>query len=400
MKFAVKQDQMLQVLTQITGVLERTQTRDVLSHARVKVDENGELLVSCTDVTMTMVAQLQADQVDEAGGTSIPGLRLFNIFRALGRSEPVVFETVEEMIRITSGRSEYELNVMTGPNSAVLDGYLPTPPEGHLEYKLTASQLHDQLMYTNPVMGTKGTRQYLVATCFELSPTYFRTVSTEASVLAMATSIGGGIPSLATNGEDESESEVRQFVVPRKTVLQVTSMCNAVPDNEMVTLAFGENHFSAKVGRFTLTSSLIDTKYPDYEAVFPKVCDWNVVCDRERLCEGLTQVEVVAIDSSHRVHCEFDDNVLAMRSASTRNDRVSAQVALDSMTDGRQISLHGEKFLRVLSSLSTPKVKIGSSAADIRANVQINGVSGDEGQESESKATTDILYMIATMSDS
>lgn len=396
MKFEVQQNEMLNVLSHITGVLERTQTRDVLSHARVRVAENGELQVSCTDLTMTMVAQMQLDHVDEPGAASIPGLRLFNIFRALRQNEPVVFETAGDMIKITSGHSEYELNVMTGPNSTVLDGYLPSPPDDHIDITVPAARLHEQLMYTNPVMGVKDSRQYMVATCFELGPTYMRTVSTEASVLAMATS-SGGLPSLAEN-DDEGDG-IKRFVVPRKTVLQVTSMCSAASAADVVKLTFGSNHFSANVGVFTLTSNLVDSVFPQYQNVFPEEYGWSMVCDRERLRVGLDQVEVVAVDSSHRVQWEFDENVLSMRSASTRNDRVSAQIALDNLTGGRKIAVNGEKVLRVLNALKTEKVEFSTNESDVRANIRIVGTKGGTGTEAESSDDIGVAYLLATMSD-
>ena len=398
MKFEVQQDEMLNVLSHITGVLERTQTRDVLSHARVRVTEEGELQVSCTDLTMTMVAQVQLEHVEEPGGASIPGLRLFDIFKVLRLNEPVLFETDGDMIKISSGHSEYALNVMTGPNSTVLDGHVPSPPEDHVELQVPAGRLREQLMYTNPVMGVKESRQYMVATCFELTPTYFRTVSTEASVLAMATS-QGGIPSLADSGEEEDE--MKRYVVPRKTVLQVTQMCGAVKDSDMVTMTFGSNHFSAKVGVFTLTSNLIDSAYPQYQNVFPDEYGWTMVCDRERMREGLNQVEVVAVDSSHRVQWEFDENVLSMRSTSTRNDRVLAQIALDNLTESRKVSVNGEKVLRILTTLNTEKVEFTTSASDARANVRIVGTNGEEGDEAKESDDDGIgvAYLLATMSD-
>ncbi len=397
MKFVVQQQEMLNVLTHITGVLERTQTRDVLSHARVSLTEDGELSVSCTDLTMTMVAKLQLDHVDEPGGASIPGLRLFQIFRVIPRGVPVVFETVDDMIQITAGRSEYQLNVMTGPNSAALDGFQPSPPEDAIEIQLPASRLREQLMYTNPVMGVREARQFMVATCFELSDTYLRAVSTEASVLAMAT-VPGGVPGL-TGEEGDDGNVVKRYVVPRKTVIQATSMCSAAAGSDVISLTFGSNHFSASVGVFTLTSNLLDTKYPEYQNVFPPDYEWSMVCDREPLRAALDQVEVVAVDSSHRVQWEFDDDLLSMQSASTRNDRVTAAVALHSLTSARKVAVNGEKVLRVLNALTTEKVKFSTSATDMRANVKIIGLNGEESSENKGSEGVSITFLLATMSE-
>lgn len=395
MNFVVNQAEMLNVLTQITGVLERTQTREVLSHARVVVSEDGELLVSCTDLTMTMVAKLQIDSVAEPGAASIPGLRLFEIFRTIGADESVQIRTVEEMVEITFERSQYTLNVMTGPNSAVLDGFVPSPPEDQVQVEIPAALLRQQLLYTNPVMGAKESRAYMVATCFELSHEYFRTVATEASVLAMATA-DHPVPEMA-----EADENPRRFVVPRKTVLQVTSMLGSATAGDKVKLTFGSNHFSAELGVFTLTSNLLNTNYPDYETVFPKDLDWNCTCAREQLRRAVNQVEVVAADSSHRVVLDMKEDILHMESRSTRNDQVTADVPLDNLSGPRQLSMNAEKLLRLLNSLESDKAVFGSSGDDAQANIQITGASASKDGESDSSPSSpiEVVYLLATMSD-
>ncbi|MYD44065.1 MAG: DNA polymerase III subunit beta [Gammaproteobacteria bacterium] len=389
MKFSVPQTDMFKVLSQITGVLERTQTRDILSHARVSVTDSGELTMSCTDITMTMVAQLEVEHVEEPGGASIPGLRLFDIFRKLPSDEAVTFETAEEMINITAGRSEFRLNVMTGPNSNVLEGYAAKPPDDHIQYTITAAKLREMLMYTNSAMGTKEARRYMVATCFELNSEHFRTVSTEASILAMATFPNG------VEGLDET----KQYVVPRKTVLQVTSMCTAAAGNEQVKLTFGSNHFSASIGMFTLTSNLLDTKYPVYQNVFPDELSWTMVCDREGLRDALERAEVVAVDASHRVVLDCADDVLTMRAASTRNDRVETGIALDVCSSERKVSINGERVLRILSNLKGARVEFTSDASDLQANIKVIDSQPDEKPAGASSDAIDITYLMATMSD-
>lgn len=389
MKFAIPQSQMLNVLAQITGVLERSQTRDILSHARVNVTETGDLTVSCTDLTMTIVARLNLEQVEEPGGASIPGLRLFDIFRTLPRDADVTFETVEDLINITAGRSAYRLNVMTGPNSAVLDGYVASPPDDHVEIKVPAGHLRKQLLYTNPVMGLKEARRYMVATCFELTSDYMRTISTEASMLAMAT-ISQGVDTL---------DEMRQYVVPRKTVLQVTSMCAAAGASDEVTLTFGTNHFSATIGVFTLTSNLMDTKFPDYHNVFPSEMGWRMVCDREAMRTALEQVEVVAVDTSHRIFWESADDVLQMKAASTRNDRVETEVALESLASARKMAVNGEKMLLLISSLAEEKIEFISASDDEKANIKLAGVPLEGDGEPAGGNPVEVTYLMATMSD-
>ena len=397
MKFTVQQKHMTQALAQITGVLERNQTRDVLSHARVTVNEQGDMQVSCTDLTMTMFAQLKVDQVEEPGGASIPGLRLFSLFRALPEDNAVTLETSEGMVEIRVGRSIHKLKLMTGPDTDVLDSYMPEPPEDHIVVTLPAARLREQLLYTNPVMGMREARPYMVSTCFELTNSYIRTVATEASVLAMATS-SGGVPSL--NNED-GESDMRQFVVPRKAVLQATSMCATAQRDDMVQLTFGSNHFSTQVGMYTLRSNLMDVKYPEYQKVFPEDLGWSMVCNREALRRAMEEVEVVAADVSHRVNFEAADGVLSMQSTSTRNDSSVVDVALDSLTATRKLAVNGEKILRIASSVADDKLEFATTQEESKSNIRIIGRKGEGSPESSdtSASAIDVTYLLATMSD-
>lgn len=397
MKFTVQQKHMTQALAQITAILERSQTRDVLSHARVTVNERGDLQISCTDLTMTMFAQLRVDQVEEPGGASIPGLRLFSLFRALPEDNAVTLETSEGMVEIRVGRSIHKLKLMSGPNTDVLDSYLPTPPDDHIAVTIPAARLREQLMYTNPVMGLREARPYMVSTCFELTSSYIRTVATEASVLAMATS-PGGVPNMPA---EDGEGDMRQFVVPRKAVLQASSMCATAQRDDMVSLTFGSNHFSVNVGIYTLKSNLMDVRYPDYQKVFPEDLGWSMVCSREALRHALEEVEVVASDVSHRVIFEAGDGVLTMQSTSTRNDSSVVDVALDSLSAARKLAVNGEKILRIATSVGDDKLEFATTQEETKSNIRIIGKKDESPAESsnEGGSQIDVTYLLATMSD-
>lgn len=395
MKFTVNQSDMFRVLTQITGVLERTQTRDVLSHARMVVAESGELQISCTDLTMTMVANLKIESVEEPGSASLPGLRLFEIFRTIGTNSNVTFETIENSVEISFDHSQYQLAVISDSASGSLEMYLPSPPEDHVVVELPAGELHHQLLYTNIVMGQKESRAYMMATCFELTDTYFRTVATEASVLGMATR-DGGVATLPGG-----EETMQKYLVPRKTVHQLTSMLAGASRKDTVKLIFGNNHFSAKLGVFSLTSNLLNTTYPDYPNVFPAQEDWWATSDRIQLQRSLIQADVVAVDSSHRVVWNMSEGILNMKSASTRNDRVSTEVSLEELTGPRIVSINAEKVLKLLHTMKTDKVKFSSSASDLNANLKIVGLAShnDEGEAAVPNDGLDVAYLLATMSD-
>ena len=394
MKFLVAQQEMVNVLTHITSVLERTQTRDVLSHARLVVTEKGELTVSCTNLTITMVARKKLEHVEEEGSASIPGLKLFEIFRRIPSEAKVYFETVGDMVEISFGRAKFTLNVMTGPNTNVLDRQSNTPPDDHIQVSIKAGQLRSLLHHTNPVMGSRDPRVYQMGTCFEITPEHFRTISTVSTALALATA------ELDSDAFVAPIEATKQFLVPRKTVMQITSMLGEVGGDEIVTLILGTNHLSIEIPPFSLFSNLMDVKYPEYRQVFPDEEDWNVVCNREELRAALDQVEVVAVDSSHRVSWEFNRDILSLKSASTRNDRVSTDVGLEQSASPRKLSLNGERAYRVLGTLRHEKLKLSAMAENDKSNFVVRGIkSGSPEEDKEPIQGIEAAYLFAPMSE-
>ena len=393
MKFVVEQQQMANVLSHITSILENTQTRDILSHAHIRVGESGELDIGCTSVNVTLLAKLQLQNVTETGNASIPGKRLFEIFRNIPPSAQVEFETVEDMVSVAFNRVRYTLNVMSGSDENVLDFGMREAPEDQVTVNIRAGLLESMLQYTNPIMGRQESRQYMVATCFEIGKEYFKLISTEATVL------GSAMTTESTNSGLQEDEELRQFVVPRKTVTKITELLSGVDKDRDVSVVLGTNYLSVELEPFNIISSLVDTQFPDYNRVFPDPADWMLRCGRDELRMALQQIDVVATDSSHRASCDVADDILKLASSSTRNDRVNNEIAVEGLTAERKFSINVEKMLRVLQALRTPRIAVSTSAENERANLVVKGVgqAGDEETEDSPPEPIEVAYVVALL---
>ena len=71
MKFEVHRDDMRNLLGHVTRVIERNQTREILSNAVVSIDSENKLRLGCTDLETTITAQLQLFNVEELGEATL-----------------------------------------------------------------------------------------------------------------------------------------------------------------------------------------------------------------------------------------------------------------------------------------------------------------------------------------
>ena len=82
MRFAIQREVLLKPLQQVINVVDRRKTLPVLANVLVSVDANG-LSVTSSDTEVEMVARSPVDADAQAGETTIPARKLFDIIRAL-----------------------------------------------------------------------------------------------------------------------------------------------------------------------------------------------------------------------------------------------------------------------------------------------------------------------------
>ena len=102
-------------------------------------------------------------------------------------------------------------------------------------------------------MAQQDVRYFLNGMLIELGGYYVKTVATDGHRLAMSTL---NLPN--------QRSESRQVIVPRKGVQELQRLLNEL-DGE-VSIAIGSNYLLAESTDFTLTTKLVDGKFPDYDA--------------------------------------------------------------------------------------------------------------------------------------
>ena len=393
MKFVVEQQKMVNVLGHVTNVLERTPTRHIHSHAGIRAGENGELEIGCTNLSMTMLAKMNLLTTEEPGSAAIPGHRLFEIFRRIPHDASVTFATVDDMVEVSFNRARYTLNVIPGADEDILGYGMRDAPSDHVTVSIKAGLLRSMLLYTNPMMAVRHSTRYLIATCFEVTADYFRLISTQATALVTATTTE------SRNGRMADGEKERRFLVPRKTVLDITSLLADVGANDDVNIVLGTNHVSVEINNYSIISDLMEGNFPEYGQVFPDPEDWSMECGREELRLAFDQVEVVATDSSHRISCELEDDVLTLVSATTRNDRVNNEIAVNKMTAARKFSINGEKMLRVLSTLRTPRISLISTEGNERANLKIigQGETRSEGEGEQKPEPIEVCYVLSLL---
>lgn len=336
MRFSLQREVFLKPLAQVVNVVERRQTLPVLANLLARV-EGDQLSLTGTDLEVEMVARTRVEDA-EAGETTIPARKLFEIVRALPDGSRVTISQSGDKITVQAGRSRFSLSSLPANDFPALDEVDATE-----KVKVGEAGLKELIERTAFAMAQQDVRYYLNGLLFDLRDQALRCVATDGHRLA-----------LCEAGLDEPVQTKRQIIVPRKGVLELQRLLEG-GDRELE-LEMGRSHIRVKRDDVTFTSKLIDGRFPDYEAVIPIGADREVKIDREVLRASLQRVAILSNEKYRGVRIEVSPGQLRINAHNPEQEEAQEEVEADTRVDSLVIGFNVNYLLDALSALREEQV--------------------------------------------
>ena len=356
MKITTSRENLLRALQLTTGVVERRQTLPILSNLLL-VAEGDSLTMTGTDLEVELKAVVDGVVVEQPGSATVPAKKLADIWRSMPEGSEVSIETQEDRAIVRSGRTRFKLAVLPVQDFPQID---EQPDDHTVELPQAAAiRLIDQVSFS---MAQQDVRYFLNGMLFEVTPEHVRSVATDGHRLAMCT-----LPGSAT------DSRV-QAIVPRKGVLELRKLL--VDSDEAVTLQLSANHLRVKQGAFTLTSKLVDGKFPDYEKVVPRETQRQVVGDRESLRQGFLRASILSNEKYRGVRLNFANEQLTIQANNPEQEEAEEVVAVDYGGEPMEIGFNVSYLQDILGVLDTEQIRL--SVSDSNSSALLEGLGNDD----------------------
>lgn len=345
MKISLTRDELLKPLQQVSGVVEKRQTLQVLSNVLLEVSDNV-LSLTGTDLEVELLAKQTLETPAVDGKITVPCRKLFDICRALPASASVTLSVEENRLLVRSGKSRFTLTTLPANDFPNLDDTLVNAKSVAVSQR-TLKQLIDKTAFA---MAQQDVRYYLNGMLFEISPNQLRLVSTDGHRLAMADT------AIQTNLQDSL-----QVIVPRKGVQELSRLLT--DDDSVVTLTIASNHIRVTVGNVIFTSKLIDGRFPDYERVLPKNGDRTLSADREELRSSLQRAAILCNEKFRGIRLNIHEGTLKITATNPDQEQAEEEMPVDYSAAPLEIGFNVGYLLDVLSVLhgATTNVILGDS---------------------------------------
>lgn len=349
MKVVFEKSTLLGAVTPALGSVSGKNTLPAIEGVNINCEINGKCTVTAYDLEKGFRCVIEAE-VEIPGNYIINGQKLVQIVKTM----PGDFVTVEVsdkmVVRISSGKSEFELHALDGKDFPMLPNL-----EGDRGIEIPQSVFGQMLRQSAFAIGQNSMRPELNGSYFKSENGKLTIVSCDGNRMALVerkidlTDIKGG------------EGEIRMScIVPGKTLSELVRLVGDTDDTMLLKLA--RKHVIFVVGPYTFFSRLIDSEYIDYKRFIPQTSKIFVKLDCDSYVGALERAMLVTEDrtlgqAKSPLRCTFTGNLLKVSSTSVTG-RVYDEIFTDKVGDDIEIGFNCRYLLDALRAVDVSNIKL------------------------------------------
>lgn len=338
MEVVINRETLLPTLNKAVGVVERRQTLPILGNLYIVAGED-RLLLTASDLEIEVKTQCPAE-ILEAGETTIPARKLYDICRSLGDGTEIRLKAGADRCTLTAGRSRFTLATLPAQDFPRMEGDAPL-----LRLSLPEHSLRRLIDKTAFAMAQQDVRYYLNGLLWDFKGDTLIAVATDGHRLAKY-----------MTPLDTPVATPLQAIVPYKTVLELKRQLKGT--DAPVEVAVGERYLQLAAGDWTLTSKLVDGRFPDYERVIPAPTEQVATAQVAPLQRALARAAILSNDKYRGVRLDFAPGVLRITATNPDQEEAEEEIEIAYMGDAVSVGFNVTYVLDVLGAIDEETVAI------------------------------------------
>lgn len=303
---------------------------------------DGKIKITASDSENRMTTELPLDESDTDGEFAIPNRTILDAVKELPE-QPLTFEvnpeTYEVAIEYQNGRYNF-----TAQNAEEYPQKAPIADDAKT-ITISAKVLCDNIARTIFATDNNEIRPVMNGIYFDLLPDCLAFVASDGHKLVRCRYT-------AIKSEEHAS-----FILPKKPAMLLRTMLDKSEDD--VTIKFSSNSAEFYFPNGTLSSTLIEGVFPNYNAAIPTDNTNELVIDRKALLGAIKRVLPFASMSSQLIRFRLENGSLELTSEDL-DFATSAKEDIVCSYSGTplQIGFRGDFFSEILNSITTDDIKM------------------------------------------
>jgi DNA polymerase-3 subunit beta len=335
MKFTVQKNVVLEELQLLQGIVEKRNTMPILANILIQAGET-EVELTGTDLEVGLRTHFPA-QVEEEGAVTISGKKIFEIVKSLPDGALVTFhEDHTQMMQVSAGESEFKILCLPK------DDY-PQVPDPKFEKKIVFPVDKFQDMIDRVFFAiAQEQRYYLNGALMVIKAKSIELVSTDGHRLSYSQRVG---PELAPAKE-------LRVIVAKKTLNELRKF-----DAGDIEFDMDDNNLFFRNGARTLISRVIESKFPNFDAVIPKDNPHTAIIPREAFAGAIRRVSLLSAERSRGIKFTFEKNRIRLFSSNPEMGEARDKMDIEYKGASIEIGFNSQYILDFLTTVTSANIR-------------------------------------------
>lgn len=339
MNFTANLNEFQEAVNKTVPAIPPKSTLPVLEHLKFQLS-NDLLEITSTDQEITIKSELKVENVGE-GKILVPGRKLNEILKALGKTEKITF---------TSNDENFEIDLITDfgtykMKGLSIDEYIELPELFESNEEVSDSSTVDSAVIpkeeiikladkTAFAVSNDDFRPAMTGVLFQFRGSFLNAVSTDSYRLVKST----------YNAEDTQLPNDLDIIIPSRT-MDILKKADAdvhfsfIKNNDKVT------HIKFKVGSTVYISRVIDERFPPYESVIPANNNILVSVNKLQLQSALKRVAIFANEITKQIKVNIEGSEMTLTTQDV-DSGTKADEKIECTLEGNSVEIgFNHKFL-------------------------------------------------------
>ena len=339
MKFTILQNDLLDALQVIAGVVPTRSTTPILENILFDLNDDG-LKVTGTDLEISISTIVKPESVEKQGSIALPARVITEMIRSLP-SIPVHFELDDNnRVKITTEKGFYQVAGLSKDN-------FPEMPSLSEDKSIEVSNELLERMFSKTIfaVSSEELRPALMGVFIQIMSDEFRMVATD----------GHRLSKIVDKSFRYDDQPIRMIVPPKAVQIALKNL-----DEEGETkIIIEESGICFVFNKTTLYTRLVEGEYPDYERVIPRDNDKKLTVNKNLLMSSVKRVALFSSALTHQIRFSIDKGKLTVCSEDVDiGGEAREELNVEYSEDAMEISYNAQYVLDIIKHVDTDDLVI------------------------------------------
>jgi DNA polymerase-3 subunit beta len=349
MQFSILRETLLKLLRLVSGAVDRRQLQNpILSNVLLNATD-GWLSITATDQDVELIAREQTPGIVLPGKITTSFRKLNDICKALPDGAELRIEKQDDRMLIKAGRSRFVLATLPAENFP--DVQQLSKDKAICVFSVSKKQFAWLVSRTAFAMAEQDVRYFLNGMLLEVKQDKLISVAADGHRLAMNY--------IALQDHNGAFARV---IVPRKGVQEIMRIIDDIDGDLLFTVS--SSHIQIQSAGVTVTSKLLDGKFPDYERVIPRDGNKVVIGEREKLKEAFHRASALFSEKFRGVRLHMSPERMRVLASNVEQDQVEEDLEVEYQGQELEVGFNIRYLLDFLSVVQSELVRFTFSDAN------------------------------------